>query len=125
MHTYEPTGNSGFFVCPWAMRADGMTYQQIADTVGVTHPTVMRVTRDVNVNSYIENERGQTRPATYAKRETVEDGPGLSFSSFSRVGNSTKSPTRAGAIYFTSLTVYLIFRVCEGWPDTRLIVIGG
>ena len=50
-----------------AMRADGMTYQQIAETVGVTHPTVMRVTRDVNVNSYIENERGQTRPATYAE----------------------------------------------------------
>lgn len=59
------------------MRADGLTYQQIAETVGVG--TVHRAASDFPIGkSEIINERGQTRPATYAKRASVEDGPGLS-----------------------------------------------
>lgn len=54
------------------MRADGMTYQEIASAVGVSHPTVMAATRDVNVNSYIENARGQIRPASY-NRQTDDE----------------------------------------------------
>lgn len=56
-----------------AMRADGMTYQQIAEELGVDTATAWRKTNDVNLHLQIENERGQTRPATYAKRETVEE----------------------------------------------------
>lgn len=51
-----------------AMRADGATYQEIAAAVGVSHPTAMAATRDVIVNPYIENSRGQVRPASYEKR---------------------------------------------------------
>lgn len=51
-----------------SMRADGATYQEIAKAVGVTHPTAMAATKNVNVNSYIENERGQVRPPSYAPR---------------------------------------------------------
>jgi DNA-binding CsgD family transcriptional regulator len=54
------------------MRADGMTYQEIASAVGVSHPTVMAATKNVNVNSYIENARGQIRPASYNRQPDDE-----------------------------------------------------
>ena len=57
-----------------AMRADGATYQEIAKAVGVTHPTAMAATKDVIVNSYIENSRGQIRPTSYIPR-TFDSAP--------------------------------------------------
>jgi len=60
-----------------AMRADGATYQEIARAVGVTHPTAMAATKDVIVNSYIENARGQVRPSSYTPRPVGVDTPSL------------------------------------------------
>ena len=62
-----------------AMRADGMTYQKIADTVGEKKSTVHRLTRDVELSHLgkLPGADGKYRPATYAKQKTVEDGPGL------------------------------------------------
>lgn len=54
-----------------AMRADGMTYQEIADRVGVSYGTVHNAAADVNIKFDIENSRGQGRPATYAPRSEV------------------------------------------------------
>ena len=60
-----------------AMRADGMTYQQIAETVGVSVGTVHGVASDVELfkNEKLPGADGKYRPATYAKRVAMEDGP--------------------------------------------------
>jgi len=55
-----------------------MTYQKIAETAGVSANTAHRLTRDI-VISEIGNDRGQTRPSTYAKREVTVDRPGATF----------------------------------------------
>jgi len=55
-----------------ALRSHGLTQQQIADTVGVSRPTVAG---DLSMSTYdiephpITNTRGQERPATYVRRE--------------------------------------------------------
>ena len=52
-----------------AMRADGATYPEIAAAVGVSTQTAHNVASNIlNSNSGIENSRGQTRPATYARK---------------------------------------------------------
>lgn len=57
------------------MRAKGLTQQEIADTAGVHESTVSRDLANASSRSEfptITNERGQQRPATYARRN---DGP--------------------------------------------------
>lgn len=56
------------------LRAQGLTYQQIADKVGVSVDTAHRTARDV-VISEIGNDRGQTRPATYQRQPDPEPSP--------------------------------------------------
>lgn len=57
-----------------AMRADGMTYQQIADKVGVNVATAHRAAADVPI-LHLQNEKGQTRPATYERKPDPEPLP--------------------------------------------------
>ncbi len=59
-----------------AMRADGMTYQEIADKVGVSVGKAHAATSDVVIFK-IENERGQARPANYAPRVFESAAPSL------------------------------------------------
>ena len=49
------------------MRADGATYQQIADAVGVSTKTAHNVASDVPICN-ITNGSGQTRPASYERK---------------------------------------------------------
>lgn len=49
------------------MRADGATIQKIADAVGASVGTVHKAVADTVIFN-IENERGQTRPATYERK---------------------------------------------------------
>lgn len=52
------------------MRANGATYEAIAVAVGVDKNTAWRATSDVVISQKgIDNERGQTRPASYAPRQ--------------------------------------------------------
>lgn len=56
------------------LRAQGMTLQAVADSVGVSHMTVQRASSELtNVNSGIENSRGQVRPTYYAPRQADDD----------------------------------------------------
>ena len=53
------------------MRAEGLTQQQVADTLGVTRETVKRDVKGTNVpltDVTVANSRGQERPATYRPR---------------------------------------------------------
>lgn len=51
-----------------SMRADGATYKEIAQAVGVSTDTAHRITREVvNSDFGIENERGQLRPSSYQR----------------------------------------------------------
>ncbi len=51
------------------MRARGVTYQKIADTMGLSVGKVHNAASDVVIfNSEIENSRGQVRPASYERR---------------------------------------------------------
>jgi hypothetical protein len=59
------------------MRADGATYQEIASAVGVSYGTAHNATSGVNINFDIENSRGQTRPAAYAKPSATPLPPTL------------------------------------------------
>ena len=59
------------------LRADGHTYQDIANAVGVGVGTAYRATSDVEpVNFQMENQRGQQRPAAYAPRQAEPVGRG-------------------------------------------------
>lgn len=55
------------------LRARGMTLQAVADAVGVSHQTVMRAADGVNVQTDIENARGQSRPTHYASRAGADE----------------------------------------------------
>ena len=56
------------------MRADGATYQQIANAVGVSTKTAHNVASDVPICN-ITNGAGQTRPATYQRQPDPEPLP--------------------------------------------------
>ena len=50
-------------------RADGATNKEIAAAVGVSEATAWRTTSDLSFErSEVVNARGQTRPATYARK---------------------------------------------------------
>ena len=56
------------------MRAAGMTYQKIADEVGVSVGFVHKTAKDVVIfTDEIENERNQRRPAHYKTRQAQDD----------------------------------------------------
>lgn len=62
-----------------AMRRDGATYQEIAAAVGVSVGTAHGAASDVVIFN-IENDRGQTRPASYERRvETPALPPSVSI----------------------------------------------
>ena len=76
------------------MRLDGATYQEIAAAVGVSVDTAHRAAREI-VISEIGNERGQTRPATYARKP--EPPPTM----FDPGGSAALEPKAADSIHGT------------------------
>ncbi len=56
------------------MRADGMTYQQIADTVGVSTQTAHNVARDVELSNFgkVTGADGKQYPASYERKPEPE-----------------------------------------------------
>jgi predicted XRE-type DNA-binding protein len=84
------------------MRAKGLTQQEIADTAGVTQRTV---SNDLNRNfsnedaapPTITNARGQQRPATYTRTESIPDAtPGPAPASADPEPLTTTCPTCNG-----------------------------
>lgn len=58
------------------MRRSGLTQQEIADTAGVSRPTVaadLNADSDIEAPPTITNTRGQERPATYTKADPDAD----------------------------------------------------
>ncbi len=113
------------------IRAAGLTQQEIADTAGVSEPTVRR---DLSQSSFddspttIINSRGEHRPATYARAEAaddvidadvIEDGHVNNGTGTSRSHHQSHMPNvwRYGKGYAMKTKIYTAADIAEAWSS--------